>query len=80
MDILSIQWSTWDSGGLDIQTYLGDVFIPLRTIVAIVLVTLGVKIYKHIKSRKFSKPITEVRFKEDEYPTEKDHDKTSWED
>lgn len=52
MDIISITWSTWGKGALDIQTYLGDVYLPTRTLIAIILVVVGVKIYKRKKTSK----------------------------
>ena len=70
MELFSITWSTWDNGALDIDTYFGYVSLPLRTIIAIVLITIGVKIYKRIKSRKVV--VQDTAWVADETPKSKD--------
>jgi hypothetical protein len=76
MELFSITWSTWGKGALDIRTYFGDVYIPARTIVLLVVSLVVTIAWRKIKYSKTSKDIVGVPFTSDEYPT----DKPQWED
>ena len=46
MELIKITWSTWGHGALDIQTYFGDVYLPMRTLITVGLVVVVVIVRK----------------------------------
>jgi hypothetical protein len=48
MELLHIQFSNW---GMDFTSYMGDVYLPYRTLITALVIFAGYKLYKRKKAK-----------------------------